>query len=39
MIENDVNEKLLYMWLWYVIDNINGDIVMLDWYGGIVVMD
>lgn len=38
-IENDANEKPLYTWPRYVTDNINGDIVTSDWYGGIVATD
>lgn len=38
-IENDANEKPLYTWPRYVADNINGDIVTSDWYGGIVATD
>lgn len=38
-IEKDANEKPLYTWPRYVTENINGDIVTSDWFGGIVVTD
>lgn len=38
-IENDANDKPLYTWPRYITDNVNGDIVTSDWYGGIVVTD
>ena len=38
-IENNANGKPLYTWPRYITDNVNGDLVTSDWYGGIVVTD